>query len=224
MEQIEKTSIIIDEKIGFVTISNTNGETKSSSIFSAQEEKKDKFKRLDIKGICKDIAGKGIASRNLYRKINPAVIQAIQNNPDLIKGYISSIYNKEELPFELTHNLEGLNLFEKLKLRKYTKAEQKSGALIKGKKFNRNKALTSGRKYNTKDEQESQELHELQELSNNIDEDLYDIENFFKGWDEKQFKEQFNVENSEGSIEKQAAKSASEKENIGNGSKEELGK
>ena len=71
--------------------------------------------------------------------------------------WVKSIYNKSKFPFELKHDLSGLNIIDKFKLRKHTKTEERCGAEILGKIWNKNKALSEGKQDVSKLEQESKD-------------------------------------------------------------------
>ena len=134
--------IKIREKSGTVEIIDDNKNKTTYTIKEALEEKKDKFKRLGISKICKEIAGRNIIKRrNLLRKVNPVLVKALEKDKDLLNNYIKAIHEKDELPFYLTHDLMGLKGKEKFKLNKYVRAEKKSGATILGKLFDRKKLL-----------------------------------------------------------------------------------
>ena len=133
-EQIEdkKPILYIAEANGYIAYSKEalNDDVKYSTIKEAKSEKRAKYNRLNIKGICSEIAGKRIASVLLYNKINPSIIKALENEPEMIYAYIQSIYNKEPLPFKLIHNLEGRNMIQRTLAMRYTIAEKRSGAAI----------------------------------------------------------------------------------------------
>ena len=65
----------------------------------------------------------------------------MQHDPEQLRDYITSIYQKKELPFELTHNLDGIGILDKIKLNKFAKSEEKLGAKVIGRLFDKNKAL-----------------------------------------------------------------------------------
>lgn len=107
----------------------------------AIEEKRQKFKRLGISKLCKEIAGGRISGNLLKRKINPEIVAVLQNNPEQLKEYITCIKEKRKLPFELVHDLTNLNIIEKFKLNKFVKAEEKIGAKVLNKLFDKNKTF-----------------------------------------------------------------------------------
>ena len=116
------------------------------SIKQALEEKKDKFKRLGISDMCKEITGGRIKGALLKRKVNPEIVAALGNNTDQIKEYISNIYYEEDLPFQLVHNLEKTSILSKIKLNKFVKAEEICGAWVSGKLFDKNRAIVAKEK------------------------------------------------------------------------------
>ena len=155
-------SIFISEKDKIIKCKDKNG-TINIPIEEIEDEKNDMYKRLDISKKCrkiiKETTGKRRLGLILKRKVNPEIIRALDStgNRDLIEKYIESVYNKSELPFELKHDLSGLNIIDKFKLRKYTKTEEKCGAEILGKIWNKNKALSEGKQNVNELEQESKD-------------------------------------------------------------------
>ena len=83
--------------------------------------------------MCNEIADGKWKALQLKRKVDPVVIKAIERKPLMIKEYIKAIYEEKELPFELTQNLTGIGVIERLKLKKYIDVEEKCGAEIVGK-------------------------------------------------------------------------------------------
>lgn len=155
-------SIFISENDKIIKCKDKNG-TINIPIEEIEDEKSDMYKRLDIgkkcRKIIKETTGKRRLGLMLKRKVNPEIIRALDStgNRDLIEKYIESVYNKSEFPFELKHDLSGLNIREKFKLRKYTKTEEKCGAEILGKIWNKNKALSEGKQNVNELEQESKD-------------------------------------------------------------------
>lgn len=154
-------SIFISENNKVIKCKDKDGVMTNIPMDALKDENKNMFKRLDISKKCrkikKEIKGKRLAGLTLKRKLNPEIIRALDRteNRDLIEKYIESVYTKSEFPFELKHDLSGLKRREKLALRKYTKTEEKCGAQILGKIWNKNKALGEGKKDVNKLEQES---------------------------------------------------------------------
>lgn len=116
------------------------------SIQQALEEKKEKFKRLGISEMCKEIAGGKIKGTLLKRKINPEIVAVLGNNTEQLKEYINSIFEKKSLPFELVHNLENTSILSKIKLNRFVKAEEKAGAWVWGHLFDKNRAIIAKEK------------------------------------------------------------------------------
>lgn len=110
------------------------------------EQKKENFKRLGISDMCREIAGGKIKGALLKRKINPEIVAVLENDTKQLKEYISSISEKKDLPFELVHNLENTSIFSKLKLNKFVRAEEKAGAWVCGKLFDKNRAIVAKEK------------------------------------------------------------------------------
>lgn len=155
-------SIFISEKDKVIKCKDKNG-TVNIPIEEIEHEKSDMYKRLDIgkkcRKIIKETTGKRRLGLMLKRKVNPEIVKALDStgNRDLIEKYIESIYNKSKFPFELKHDLSGLNIIDKFKLRKHTKTEERCGAEILGKIWNKNKALSEGKQDVSKLEQESKD-------------------------------------------------------------------
>jgi len=116
------------------------------SIQQALEEKKEKFRRLGISEMCKEIAGGKIKGTLLKRKINPEIVAVLGNNTEQLKEYINSIFEKKSLPFELVHNLENTSILSKIKLNRFVKAEEKAGAWVWGHLFDKNRAIMAKEK------------------------------------------------------------------------------
>lgn len=135
------TYIEIQEADGNIFYKEENGKEDKISIAEALENKKSQFRRLDIKNICKEIAGGRLGALRLRRKVNPEIVSVLQHDPEQLKDYITSIYQKKELPFELTHNLDGIGILDKIKMNKFARSEEKLGARVIGKLFDRNKAI-----------------------------------------------------------------------------------
>lgn len=145
-----------EKKFGYIEILEKEGNIKyyfegdkqehTISIKQALEEKKEKFNRLEISKICKEIAGGRIKGTLLKRKINPEIVAVLENNTEQLKEYINSIYNKKSLPFDLVHNLENTNILSKIKLNRFVKAEEKAGAWVCGKLFDKNRAIIAREK------------------------------------------------------------------------------
>lgn len=125
-----------------------NGDEKEHTIpiQQALEEKKEKFKRLGISDMCKEIAGGRIKGALLKRKINPEIVAVLGNNQEQLKEYINSIFEKKNLPFDLVHNLLNTNILSKVKLNRFVKAEEKAGAYVCGKLFDKNSAIIAKEK------------------------------------------------------------------------------
>ena len=155
-------SIFISENDKIIKCKDKNG-IINIPIEEIEDEKKDMYKRLDIGKKCRKVIKKSTGNRRLglmlKRKVNPEIVRALDStgNRDLIEKYIESVYNKSEFPFELKHDLSGLNIREKFKLRKYTKTEEKCGAEILGKIWNKNKTLSEGKQNVNELEQESKD-------------------------------------------------------------------
>ena len=137
--------IEINEYDGEIIYIDEKNQEKSIDISEALENSKENFEKLKISKKCREIAGGIIKGALLKRKINPEIVEVFKDDEEQLEEYISCIKDKKELPFELIHNLEKLNVVEKILLNKFTKAEEKSKAVILGKIFDKNKALNSAR-------------------------------------------------------------------------------
>lgn len=135
------TYIEIQEADGNIFYEDENGNEDKISIAEVLENKKSQFKRLDIKNICREVAGGRLKGALLGRKVNPEIVSVLQHDPEQLRDYITSVYQKKELPFELTHNLDGIGILDKIKLNKFAKSEEKLGAKVIGRLFDKNKAL-----------------------------------------------------------------------------------
>lgn len=137
--------IEINEYDGDIIYIDEKNQEKYIDISEALENSKENFKKLKISKKCREIAGGIIKGALLKRKINPEIVEVFKDDEEQLEEYISCIKDKKELPFELIHNLENLNVVDKILLNKFTKAEEKSKAVILGKIFDKNKALNSVR-------------------------------------------------------------------------------
>lgn len=159
VEKVEETknnvkiqSIMISEKTGEVTVIGENGEEISKNkIF--KHNLKDNAEKIslynDIKRLklCNEIAENKKDAKKLMKKLNPSILLALQDNKEMIREYVNAVYKEEKLPFELTHDLEGMNPIKKFfkQRSKQLKAEEKCGAKILNKLFDKSKALDEGK-------------------------------------------------------------------------------
>lgn len=137
----EIKSIEVKEKDRIVICEYRDGKKETISLEQIQSEKKSMFKRLEIFSTCKDNSHTLLGAVSLYRKVNPAVIKAIGYNKETISDYIDCLNNKKEFPFELVHDLSGMSTLQKIRKNRFVRTEEKCGASILGKVFNKNKAL-----------------------------------------------------------------------------------
>lgn len=133
--------IEIQEADGNIFYKDENGKEDKISIAEVLENKKSQFKRLDIKNICREVAGGRFGALRLRRKVNPEIVGVLQHDPEQLKDYVTSIYQKNKLPFELTHNLDGIGILDKIRLNKFARSEGKLGAKVIGRLFDKNKAI-----------------------------------------------------------------------------------
>lgn len=159
VEKMEETknnvkiqSIMISEKTGEVTVIGENGEEISKNkIF--KHNLKDNAEKIslynDIKRLklCNEIAENKKDAKKLMKKLNPSILLALQDNKEMIREYVNAVYKEEKLPFELTHDLKGMNPIKKFfkQRSKQLKAEEKCGAKILNKLFDKSKALDEGK-------------------------------------------------------------------------------
>lgn len=145
-------SIIISEKTGEVTVIGEDGEEISKNkIF--KHNLKDNAEKIslynDIKGLklCNEIAENKKDAKKLMKKLNPSILLALQDNKEMIREYVNAVHKEEKLPFELTHDLEGMNPIKKFfkQRSKQLKAEEKYGTKILNRLFDKSKALDEGK-------------------------------------------------------------------------------
>lgn len=150
------------------TINYRDVEGKEETIGSIKDRKQkaELLKRLNISDMCKEISGGIFSNLNLRRKINPNIVLVLQEHPEQLKEYISSIQDKTKLPFELVHNLKDIGIWKKLKLNKFTKTEEKLGAKIIGKIFNKNQTLAEATKTNSVDKENMKKKEFVQKVEN----------------------------------------------------------
>ena len=144
-EEKKKKLIVIQEYEGYIRYCDEDNCEKILDIEDVLENSKENFKNLRISKKCREIAGGIIKGALLKRKINPEIVEVLKDDEEQLKEYISCIKDKKELPFKLIHDLENLKIVEKLLLNKFTKAEEKSNAVILGKIFDKNRALNSAK-------------------------------------------------------------------------------
>ena len=138
----------ITDSIKYIEIVEKNEKIYYKDNFGKEKEtstnfdKKELYKDLKIADICKELTNSKISSMFLRRKINPNIVSVLRYHPDQLKEYIASLKDKKELPFELVHDMEGISLWKKFRLGKFTKLEEKLGAKVLGKMFDKNKTLT----------------------------------------------------------------------------------
>lgn len=183
-------SISISEGEGMIYAKTENGETTKISLKEALEGKKDNFKNLNVKELCKEISGNKIKGLLLGTKVNPAIIHALKDDPETVKAYITCLKEGKELPFELSHDLRNsqLGMFDKMKMWVHARAENKipgTKVTFAGKFWNKNKALGTAEKEETKETKETNK--------HNV-------------------KKEYKVENKDNRIEQEAAKVMKETE------------
>lgn len=196
------TYIEISEKDGTIIWLNNKQEERHNSIGSAFEEKKAKFKRLDIYKKCREVAGGPISGLLLKRKINPEIVMALDGYDDQLKEYIDSVDKETELPFELVHDLRETGILTKIKRNKFAKIEKKLGAKIFGKLFDKNETLKAH-------EDKPKELNTQEKVEKEFKEDSKDYAKVHlkagKEVDRNNIREALKQYNEDNHIEKNAA-------------------
>ena len=104
-------AIHIEAATGKAYISTSKNNNKEIDIKEAIENRKGLYKRINLKEIMEKA---GVESRinqfMLKRKINPVILEAINENEKMTEEYIYSLIEKKEFPFEYKHDLENSNL------------------------------------------------------------------------------------------------------------------
>ena len=104
-------AIHIEAATGKADIDTFKNNKKEIDIKEAIENRKGLYKRINLKEIMEKA---GVESRinqfMLKRKINPVILEAINENEKMTEEYIYSLIEKKEFPFEYKHDLENSNL------------------------------------------------------------------------------------------------------------------
>lgn len=104
-------AIYIEAATGKAYIDTFKNNKKEIDIKEAIENRKGLYKRINLKEIMEKA---GVESRinqfMLKRKINPVILEAINENEKMTEEYIYSLIEKKEFPFEYKHDLENSNL------------------------------------------------------------------------------------------------------------------
>ena len=104
-------AIYIEAATGKAYIDTFKNNKKEIDIKEAIENRKGLYKRINLKEIMEKA---GIESRinqfMLKRKINPVILEAINEDEKMTEEYIYSLIEKKEFPFEYKHDLENSNL------------------------------------------------------------------------------------------------------------------
>lgn len=139
----KEIQIHIEEKNGIIHYSDNEGNSIELSISSINGKNKTTG-RANVNKICKELTGNAIKATYLSSKIHPAIIEILNRtkNNKIIWDYIESIYEKKPLPFNLQHSLIGLTSIEKWIKQKFTRPEEKSGAQIVGKLWDKDNLLS----------------------------------------------------------------------------------
>lgn len=104
-------AIYIEAATGKAYIDTFKNNKKKIDIKEAIENRKGLYKRINLKEIMEKA---GVESRinqfMLKRKINPVILEAINEDEKMTEEYIYSLIEKKEFPFEYKHDLENSNL------------------------------------------------------------------------------------------------------------------
>ena len=104
-------AIYIEAATGKAYIDTFKNKKKEIDIKEAIENRKGLYKRINLKEIMEKA---GVESRinqfMLKRKINPVILEAINEDEKMTEEYIYSLIEKKEFPFEYKHDLENSNL------------------------------------------------------------------------------------------------------------------
>ncbi len=146
---------------------NERGEEDKRMVSEAFETARAKYKRLNIFEQCKEITGNPLRAFLLKRQLNPEIVLALDDYKyrGQLKEYISSIYNKTKLPFELKHDLTEGSIFTKIKMNGFAKVEKELGANVLGKLkwFNKNKTLPPAKTESQAEEEKARIRQSLKE-------------------------------------------------------------
>ena len=128
----ENIAIFEAEGIAVYNFGNQQGIIDLKKGREAKREKREMYKRLNLK---KRVKG------GTLRKVNPAIIkilEQVENGDTMIEQYLQSIGSKNQFNFQLKHDFTGLNIFQRLKMNGLVKREQKCGANVIGRLFQKN--------------------------------------------------------------------------------------
>ena len=104
-------AIYIEAATGKAYIDTFKNNKKEIDIKETIENRKGLYKRINLKEIMEKA---GVESRinqfMLKRKINPVILEAINEDEKMTEEYIYSLIEKKEFPFEYKHDLENSNL------------------------------------------------------------------------------------------------------------------
>ena len=133
VELNDQEQIIINEGNNEVITKDKDGNTKIVRLTDVLECKKELMKMKNIDNCLRKITKNPISRFLLKRKINPAIIEAL-NNDEKITKYIRDLKNKNPFDFELTHNLNYSVLEGKEKhfMRRVAKQEIQCYAVVQG--------------------------------------------------------------------------------------------
>lgn len=157
IKESKLVSININEGEGIVYSKTEDGKITKYDINEILKEKRKLYKNEFVKDICEEIAGGTFGGRILSAKVNPAIVKVLENNPKMLEKYIGCLNDKEELPFELTHDLRDsqLGIFNKMRMWVRARAENKipgTKIIFANSRWNKNKTLPKAENVNDKED------------------------------------------------------------------------
>ena len=123
--------IEILENIGEVRYTTNKGEQYQGFLMEILNRQKEINNNFNIKQKCKELTKSFFQRRRLERKINPIIVEVLNDNDEIYK-YINCVKNNEKLFFELKHNTinSSLSFRKRRMMNKMAKYEEKLGAEI----------------------------------------------------------------------------------------------
>ena len=139
-------SIRINERSGIIYTKTESGKAEGIALAETMYHKKSLSAILKINEMCKEIAGGRIKGLLLGTKVNPAIVYALRKEPKQIENYITCLKEKEELPFELVHDLRdsSLSIMNRIKMWVHARAEDKlpgTKVILSERRWNKNKTI-----------------------------------------------------------------------------------
>ena len=135
----ENNAIFEAKGIAVYKFGNQEGIVYLKSGKEAKREKKEIYKRLNIKKRLKGF--RTLKKVKTLKMVNPTIIkilEQVENGDTMIEQYLQSIGSKKQFNFQVKHDFTGLNIFQRLKMNGLVKREQKCGANVIGRLFQKN--------------------------------------------------------------------------------------